>query len=79
MNNKKNGKNILVTIGWLSVVLSIVFPIYLAIIEICMGVVLKRDYDAPKHGRILIVAGIIGFIAACAVNYMLLQHVGDLL
>ncbi|WP_445480425.1 hypothetical protein ACULLL_09780 [Lysinibacillus irui] len=74
MNNDKNGKNILITIGWLSAVLALgFFPLFLGIVACCMGVVLKRDYEATTHGRVLMFAGVIGFIGGWIINYVFLQ------
>lgn len=62
---EKQGKNILVGVGWLSVILAVVTPsILLGIIAVCMGLVLRKDYEERKHGMVLIVMGIMsGFFA----------------
>lgn len=52
MNNDKNGKKILITIGWLSAVLALgFFPLFLGIVAFCMGVVLKRDYENVRRSN----------------------------
>lgn len=62
VNEQKNGKTILVTLGWLSVVLltfNLMAPL-LMFIPICIGVVLRRDYEADTQGLALIVSGVVG-------------------
>lgn len=72
MDKEKNSGKILITIGWLSVILAFVsFPIFLGIVAICMGIVLRRDYQKEKHGYILIVFGIIGGISGSLFAFLL--------
>lgn len=63
-NEQKSGKTILVTTGWISVVLlicNLMAPL-LMFIPICIGVVLKRDYQAENQGLAIMVSGIVGGI-----------------
>ncbi|MFJ7733649.1 hypothetical protein ACIQXF_17425 [Lysinibacillus sp. NPDC097231] len=72
MENEKNSKPILITIGWISALFAFFFfQLYCGIIAICMGIVLRRDYHAKKHGLVLIIVGIIGGIAGWILNYYL--------
>ncbi|RWZ54571.1 hypothetical protein EQV77_14410 [Halobacillus fulvus] len=69
MGKEKNGKAILLTIGWLSAILAFgFFPVFLGAIAISMGVVLRRDYDVDKQGSGLIVVGIIGIIVGTVIG-----------
>ncbi|MCP3032864.1 hypothetical protein LF817_16175 [Halobacillus sp. A1] len=71
IEKEKNGKVILLTIGWLSALLALgFFPVFLGAVAISMGVVLKRDYDVGKQGTGLIVAGIIGMIVGTAIGIL---------
>lgn len=61
---QKNGKGILLTIGWLSVILLTfnLMPPMLLFFPICIGVVIRRDYQRSKQGSAMIYLGIIGGI-----------------
>ena len=65
MEAKKNGSFILSSIGWLSVVflfITLMSPM-LMFIPICIGIVLRRDYEERKQeGLAMIILGIIGAI-----------------
>ena len=65
MEAKKNGGFILSSIGWLSVVflfINLMSPM-LMFIPICIGIVLRRDYEERKQeGLAMIILGIIGAI-----------------
>ena len=58
---QKNGKAILLTIGWLSVTLLTfnLIPPMLLFFPICIGVVIRRDYQGDKQGLAMIILGII--------------------
>ena len=65
MEAKKNGSFILSSIGWLSVVFLFItlMPPMLMFIPICIGIVLRRDYEERKQeGLAMIILGIIGAI-----------------
>lgn len=61
---QKNGKTILLTIGWLSIVLLTIniIPPLLLFFPICIGVVLRRDYECEKQGAVMITLGVISSV-----------------
>ncbi|OHX42901.1 MULTISPECIES: hypothetical protein [Cytobacillus] len=61
---QKSGKGILLTIGWLSVILLTfnLIPPMLLFFPICIGVVIRRDYQEDKLGSAMIILGIISGI-----------------
>ncbi|SIS45681.1 hypothetical protein [Salimicrobium flavidum] len=72
MEETKNGRKILLTIGWLSAIFALgVIPVFLGPVAICIGVVLRRDYDSARHGKMLISAGIIGGVVGFSLGFML--------
>ena len=79
MEAKKNGGFILSSIGWLSVAfLAITFmPPFLMFIPICIGIVLRRDYEERKQeGLAMIILGVLsalaGFLLAVYVSLKVL-------
>ncbi|MFB7157708.1 hypothetical protein [Lysinibacillus sp. NPDC056232] len=73
METEKNYESLLILIGWINVSFALVFfQLFCGIIAICMGIVLRKDYHATKHGRILIIAGIIAGITGWILNYLYL-------
>ncbi|GKV67112.1 MULTISPECIES: hypothetical protein [unclassified Sporosarcina] len=69
---KNDSRNILKVIGWLNAILALGFiPILLGIVAICMGVVLKNDYDEKKHGLYLIIGGIVGGLAGLIIGIVI--------
>ena len=65
METKKNGGSILSSIGWICVALLtlLLMPPYFMFLPICIGVVLRRDYQERKQeGLAMIISGIIGTI-----------------
>ena len=64
MEAKKNGGSLLISIGWLSVVFLTfnLMPPFLMFFPICIGVVLRRDYQEHKQGSAMILLGVIGSI-----------------
>ncbi|WP_281657678.1 hypothetical protein [Halobacillus sp. Cin3] len=69
IEKEKDGKVILLTIGWLSAILAFgFFPFFLGAVAISMGVVLRRDYDVGKQGTGLIVIGIIGIVVGTVIG-----------
>ena len=74
-NVQKNGKTILSSVGWISVVLltcQLMAPL-LMFIPICIGVVLRRDYEADSHGLALIVSGIVSGIIGWVLGIFLMS------
>ncbi len=71
MGSEKSSKPILITIGWISALFAFVFfQLFYGIVAICMGIVLRKDYRAEKHGFVLIIVGIIGGIFGWILNYL---------
>lgn len=58
---KKNGGSILSSIGWLSVAFLAInlMPPFLMFFPICIGIVLRRDYQEQKQGLAMIILGVI--------------------
>ena len=79
MEAKKNGGSILSSIGWISVVflfITLMSPL-LMFIPICIGIVLRRDYQEQKQeGLAMIILGVIsalvGFLLAMYVHLRVL-------
>lgn len=63
-DEQKSGKGILLTVGWLSVFLLTfnLMPPMLLFFPICIGVVIRRDYQENKQGSAMIILGIISGI-----------------
>ena len=59
METKKNSSSILITISWICVALLTfnVIPPTLMFVPICIGIVLRRDYQENKQGLALIHSG----------------------
>ena len=79
MEAKKNGDGILSSIGWISVVLLAInsMPPLLMFFPICIGIVLRRDYQERKQeGLAMIISGvisaIIGFLLGMYINFKVL-------
>ena len=64
MEAKKNGGSILSSIGWLSVAFLTfnLMPPFLMFFPICIGIVLRRDYQEHKQGLAMIILGVVGAI-----------------
>ncbi|KHE72512.1 hypothetical protein LD39_04160 [Halobacillus sp. BBL2006] len=75
LRKEKDSRKIIITIGWLSAILAIViFPVFLSIVAICMGVVLRKDYELDKHGWILIIMGVAGGIVGMLLGAILIPY-----
>ena len=78
MEAKKNGDGILSSIGWISVVLLAInlMPPLLMFFPICIGIVLRRDYQEQKQGLAMIISGVIsaivGFLLGMYINFKVL-------
>ncbi|MFJ6208736.1 hypothetical protein [Lysinibacillus sp. NPDC092081] len=73
METEKSYESLLILIGWINVSFALVFfQLFCGIIAICMGIVLRNDYHAKKHGLVLIIVGIIVGIAGWVLNYLYL-------
>ena len=78
MEAKKNGGSILSSIGWLSVAFLTfnLIPPFLMFFPICIGVVLRRDYQEHKQGLAMVILGVIsaitGFLLAMYINLKVL-------
>lgn len=74
MKAKKNGGSILSSIGWFSVVFLAIglMPTFLMFFPICIGIVLRRDYQEQKQeGLAMIILGVISAI----VGFLLMMYV----
>ena len=63
-DEQKGGKRILLIMGWLSVTLltfNLMPPMFL-FFPICIGVVIRRDYQRDKQGTAMIIFGILSGI-----------------
>ena len=77
METKKNSSSILITISWICVALLTVnvIPPTLMFVPICIGIVLRRDYQENKQGLALIYSGVIGGIIGWLLGIYLLSNV----
>lgn len=73
MKNEKSCKSLLMMLGWINALFAFVFfQLFCGIIAICIGIVLRSDYHAKKHGLVLIIVGIITGITGWILNYLYL-------
>ncbi|MFM9534135.1 MULTISPECIES: hypothetical protein [Lysinibacillus] len=65
-----NSKRLLLSIGWVNVVAALLlFQAFCGLMAICMGIVLKKDYQAPTHGLVLIGVGIVSTVIGWMLNH----------
>lgn len=65
-----NSKLLLLILGWVNVVAALLlFQAFSGLMAICMGIVLKKDYQAPTHGLVLIVVGILSTVIGWLLNH----------
>ncbi|UYB49482.1 hypothetical protein OCI51_11120 [Lysinibacillus capsici] len=65
-----NSKLLLLILGWVNVVAALLlFQAFSGLMAICMGIVLKKDYQAPTHGLVLIVIGILSTVIGWLLNH----------
>lgn len=65
-----NSKLLLLILGWVNVVAALLlFQAFSGLMAICMGIVLKKDYQAPTHGLVLIVIGILSTVIGLLLNH----------
>lgn len=65
-----NSKLLLLILGWVNVVAALLlFQAFCGLMAICMGIVLKKDYQAPTHGLFLIVVGILSTVIGWLLNH----------
>lgn len=65
-----NSKLLLLILGWVNVVAALLlFQAFCGLMAICMGIVLKKDYQAPTHGLVLIVIGILSTVIGWLLNH----------
>ena len=78
MEAKKSGGSILSSIGWISVAFLFItlMPPMFMFIPICIGIVLRRDYQEQQQGLAMIILGVIsalvGFLLAMYVHLKVL-------
>ncbi|MFI8577638.1 hypothetical protein ACIGEL_18150 [Rossellomorea aquimaris] len=71
----KKGTNILIFVGWLSVIFAVVTPsILLGLIAFCMGLVLKKDYEEKRYGIVFMILGIMSGISGYAIGPLLIWY-----
>ncbi|MGG1629716.1 hypothetical protein [Rossellomorea sp. NRS-1567] len=72
----KKGTNILIFVGWLSVIFAVVTPsILLGFIAFCMGLVLKKDYEEKRYGIVFMILGIMSGISGYAIGPLLIWYI----
>ena len=65
-----NSKLLLLILGWVNVVAALLlFQAFCGLMAICMGIVLKKDYQAPTHGLVLIVVGSLSTVIGWLLNH----------
>lgn len=70
---EKKSTSILIFVGWLSILLAVITPsILLGVIALCMGVVLKRDYDEKRYGMVFMVLGVMSALFGYALGPLLI-------
>ncbi|MCM0622973.1 hypothetical protein M5J14_00385 [Lysinibacillus sp. OL1_EC] len=70
MVHESNSKRLLLIIGWVNVIAALLlFQAFCGLMAICMGIVLKKDYQAPTHGLVLIVVGIFSTVIGWLLNH----------
>lgn len=70
---EKKSTSILIFVGWLSILLAVITPsIFLGVIALCMGVVLKRDYDEKRYGMVFMVLGVMSALFGYALGPLLI-------
>lgn len=63
MEKEKDGKQILLTISWIAAFLPYIFsPIAFGPFAFFLGIVLRRDYDVSKQGKIIMVLGVVNTV-----------------
>jgi FtsH-binding integral membrane protein len=72
----KKGTNILIFVGWLSVIFAVVTPsILLGLIAFCMGLVLKKDYEEKQYGIVFMILGIMSGISGYVIGPLLIWYI----
>lgn len=72
----KKGSNILIFVGWLSVIFAVVTPsILLGLIAFCMGLVLKKDYEEKRYGIVFMILGIMSGISGYVIGPLLIWYI----
>lgn len=71
----KKGTNILIFVGWLSVILPFFTPSILhGFIAFCVGLVLKKDYEKKQYGMVFMVLGIMSEILPHVTGSLLIWY-----
>jgi FtsH-binding integral membrane protein len=72
----KKGTNILIFVGWLSVIFAVVTPsILLGLIAFCMGLVLKKEYEEKRYGIVFMILGIMSGISGYVIGPLLIWYI----
>jgi lipopolysaccharide export LptBFGC system permease protein LptF len=74
---RKDGKNILLTISWISAFFPYLFsPIVFGPIAFFLGIVLKRDYEVGNKGNIIMVLGVVNTIVGIIFANWVVSNLG---
>ncbi|PFA62818.1 hypothetical protein CN378_17390 [Bacillus sp. AFS015802] len=66
---EKKSANILIFVGWLSILLAVISPSFLAgVIAFCVGIVLKRNYEEKRYGIVFMVLGVMSVVFGYALG-----------
>ncbi|WRP07240.1 hypothetical protein U9J35_03475 [Rossellomorea aquimaris] len=69
------GTNILIFVGWLSVILAFFTPSFFhGFIALCVGLVLKKDYEKKRYGMFFMVLGIMSEILPHVIGFILIGY-----
>lgn len=75
---ENRGEKILLGIGWLSVAGAFISSsVFLGIIAVCIGAVLRMDYEENRHGLYLIVMGIISGLSGPILGTLLIWYMDN--
>lgn len=70
MVHENNSKQLLLIIGWVNVVAALLlFQAFCGSWLSVWGLYLKKDYQAPTHGLVLIVVGILSTVIGWLLNH----------
>jgi hypothetical protein len=68
------GKVLLLFAGWLSVIFAFLqSSMLLGVIAICIGLVLRKDYDKRKQGLWIMILGIIGALSGPLLGWLFIM------
>ncbi|BCB03992.1 hypothetical protein [Bacillus sp. KH172YL63] len=72
---QKSGRKILLTVTWILTFMPYLFsPILLGPIAFCLGIVLRRDYEAGNQGKIIMVLSVVNTIVGILLPIFVIQQ-----